>query len=364
MKAKLLFPMVVLATIALASGLALAQEVTTGSIEGTVTDTKGNALAGATVTITSAQGSKTVTSDEAGRFRLPFLTTGMYGLTASLPGYNTVERPSIEVRLGSRVRIEVLLSQGVSERVQVTAAAPVVDLSTSTTGATISSDLLSRVPVGRTFSSAVGLAPGVVASGIDQANPSINGASGLENTYVVDGVNIGNTGYGSAGSYSITFGSLGTGVNFDYIQEVQVKTGGYEPEFGEALGGFINLVTKTGGNEYKGSVFGYTQSQGLEADRVRTDRVNASSDPRGFVSRDYGFEAGGPIARGYWNGFLVQFNPDIALEQSRWERGKIAGDRAEITITYKTAEKPALLKLFRENGRWKAGLVETFWGRK
>jgi hypothetical protein len=76
------------------------------------------------------------------------------------------------------------------------------------------------------------------------------------------------------------------------------------------------------------------------------------------------FEDGGPIARGYWSGFLAQFNPDIALEQSRWERGKIAGDRAEILITYKTAEKPALLKLFRENGRWKAGLVETFWGRK
>ena len=76
------------------------------------------------------------------------------------------------------------------------------------------------------------------------------------------------------------------------------------------------------------------------------------------------FEAGGPIARGYWSGFLANFNPDIALEQSRWERGKIAGDRAEIPITYKTAEKPALLKLFRENGRWKAGLVETFWGRK
>ncbi|MBI5343521.1 MAG: hypothetical protein HZB63_09485 [Deltaproteobacteria bacterium] len=79
------------------------------------------------------------------------------------------------------------------------------------------------------------------------------------------------------------------------------------------------------------------------------------------VRRD--FAEGGPIARGYWIGFMTHFDPGLVLEQSRWEMGKIAGDRAEILITYKTAEKPALLKLFRENGGWKVGLVETFWGK-
>lgn len=76
------------------------------------------------------------------------------------------------------------------------------------------------------------------------------------------------------------------------------------------------------------------------------------------------FSEGGPIARGYWNGFLENFDPRLALEQSKWEVGSIGPDRAEILITGKTAEKPALLKLFRENGGWKVGLVETFWGRK
>jgi len=100
----------------------------------------------------------------------------------------------------------------------------------------------------------------------------------------------------------------------------------------------------------------------LDEARKAIARSGGKEIPLDGLRKD--FESGGPIARGYWSGFLAHFNPDIVLEQSRWEQGKIAGDRAEILITYKTAEKPALLKLFRENGQWKAGLVETFWGRK
>lgn len=80
------------------------------------------------------------------------------------------------------------------------------------------------------------------------------------------------------------------------------------------------------------------------------------------IRRD--FEEGGPVASAYWEGFLTNFDPGIVLEQSRWEIGKIAGDRAEIILIHKTSEKPALLKLFREDGSWKTGLVETFWGRR
>lgn len=80
------------------------------------------------------------------------------------------------------------------------------------------------------------------------------------------------------------------------------------------------------------------------------------------VRRD--FDDGGPIAREYWSGFLRHFDPDLVLEQSRWEKVAIDKDRAEIHIIYKTAEKPALLKLYREEGSWRVGLVETFWGTK
>jgi len=75
------------------------------------------------------------------------------------------------------------------------------------------------------------------------------------------------------------------------------------------------------------------------------------------------FVAGGPIARDYWDAFLRRFDPDAALEHSRWEIGSVGKDRAEILLTHHGADRPATLKMFREDGGWKAGLVETFWSR-
>ncbi|MGE5700136.1 MAG: hypothetical protein ACM31N_08745 [Deltaproteobacteria bacterium] len=76
------------------------------------------------------------------------------------------------------------------------------------------------------------------------------------------------------------------------------------------------------------------------------------------------FVEGGPVATDYWNGFLEHFDPDLALEQSKWEKGSIGGERAEIRLTYRNAERPALLLMFREKGAWKVGLIETFGARK
>jgi hypothetical protein len=274
---------------------ATAQEVTSGSIEGTVTDMQGAPVEGVTVTLHSAQGSKTDTTDKLGQYRFNYLSSGEYDLTASSPGFTTLDRPDVTVNIGARVRINMTMAKGSMETVDVIATPSTVDYSSTTTGTTIGSELMSKIPLGRSFSSTLALAPGVVGGGIDDSNPSIGGASGLENTYVVDGVNINNTGYGSVGSYSIILGSLGTGVNFDYIQEVQIKTGGYEPEYGEALGGFVNLVTKTGGNEHRGSIFGYGESSSLEGERARTTRELGTFDEIGYSSRDFGFEFGGPV---------------------------------------------------------------------
>ena len=75
------------------------------------------------------------------------------------------------------------------------------------------------------------------------------------------------------------------------------------------------------------------------------------------------FIAGGPIAREYWDAFLSRFDPDAALEHSRWEIGSVGKDRAEILLTHQGAERPAVLKMFLEAGGWRVGLVETFWSR-
>ena len=94
------------------------------------------------------------------------------------------------------------------------------------------------------------------------------------------------------------------------------------------------------------------------------DAIRKAGDPA--VPKDRirdDFAAGGPLCRQYWDGFLRRFNPDVALEQSRWEIGSVGKDRAEILLTHQGADHPARLKMFREDGGWKAGLVETFWSR-
>jgi hypothetical protein len=281
----------------LTAALAVAQETTTGSIAGRVVDAQDLAVPGATVTVITPQGPRTFTSDSSGAFFAPFLTPGTYEVKVELQGFRTLDRPNIDVRLGQRVELTLPLQVGaLTESVNVTSAAPVVDTSSTTTGAVIDSDMIQRLPVGRRFSDTLYLAPGVSSGGqVGEANPSMSGGSGLENQYVVDGVNITNAGYGALGSYSIVFGSLGNGVPFDFIKETQVKTGGYEAEFGQSTGGVVNVVTKSGTNTLRGSGFGYFRPESFESSYDQVTTVNGTVNITETRSSDAGIEAGGPV---------------------------------------------------------------------
>ena len=177
----------------------IAQETTTGSISGRIVDAQGLALPGATVTITGPQGTRSFVTDDMGRFYAPFLTPGTYSVAGELQGFKRVEQRSIAVRLGQQVDLQLTLQVGgVSETVEVTSASPVVDMSTTTVGATLDEELLRAVPVGRRFSDTLFIAPGVSSGGgTGDANPSVSGGSGLENQYIVDGINISNSGFGA-----------------------------------------------------------------------------------------------------------------------------------------------------------------------
>ncbi|HTI37408.1 MAG TPA: TonB-dependent receptor [Vicinamibacterales bacterium] len=282
---------------------ARAQESTTGTIAGQVTDEQGLALPGVTVTVESGQGAKTFTTDDQGRFTAPFLTPGVYTVRTELQGFKPAEQRNIEVRLGQTAPINFRMSVGgVTETVEVKETHAVVDPTSTTVGANIDSQMLSKIPVNRTLADTMYLAPGVSSGGgTGRSNPSISGASGLENQYMVDGVNITNPGYGGLGSYSIVLGSLGTGVTFDFIQEVQVKTGGYEAQYGQATGGVVTVVTKSGTNDIRGTVFGYSQPDKLQnAFRQVTlttpTRSEAVNETGSHVS-DFGAEVGGPVFR-------------------------------------------------------------------
>lgn len=298
MKARPLVFFVFLAVVFTSVGLALAQE-TTGSIAGRVVDPQGLPVPGASVTITTPQGPRSLVTDGEGRFLAPFLTPGVYAVRVELQGFGPIERQNIDVRLGQRVDLSLTLDLGtVTQVVEVTAHEPVVDTSTTTVGAGLDTELLTRVPIGRRFSDTLAIAPGVSSGGgTGDANPSIAGGSGLENQYVVDGVNISNAGFGALGSYSIVFGSLGNGVIYDFIQEVQVKSGGYEAEYGQSTGGVVNVITKSGANRLSGSLFSFSRPDGLESKFTGVQTTNGTVNVTHTQVSDFGVTLGGPVLR-------------------------------------------------------------------
>jgi outer membrane receptor protein involved in Fe transport len=276
---------------------AVASAQTTGTLTGTVTDAQGLAVPGATVTVTGPQGARSFVSDGEGRFQAPFLVPGNYDVRAELQGFKTIEIKGVAVSLGQTSDVAVKMELGgLTEVVEVVGSTVIVDTSSTTTGAVLTSDLLQKVPVGRRFSDTLYLAPGVSSGGsVGRANPSISGGSGLDNQYVVDGVNVTNQGYGALGSYSIVFGSLGSATPFDFIKEVQVKTGGYEAEYGQSTGGMVNVVTKSGTNALRGTAFGYSRPNFLQADFKEYQSANGTVQFGKNEQSDFGVEASGPI---------------------------------------------------------------------
>jgi len=270
---------------------------TTGTISGRVVDAQGLPVPGAAITITGSQGVKTAVTDGDGRFTVPFLTPGRYAVRAALQGFTPIDRSNVQVQLGQTTDIPFALQVGaIDEAIQVALPATAIDTTSAAIGASLDSETLSRLPVGRRFSDTLYLAPGVSTGGnVGVANPSVEGSSGLENQYVIDGVNITNGGYGALGSYSIVFGSLGNGTPYDFMQEVQVKTAGYEAEFGQATGGVINVVTKSGTNAFKGSAFGYARPHTFEAEYTTVQSVEGTVNTVASRLNDAGATIGGPV---------------------------------------------------------------------
>ncbi|MBA2541046.1 MAG: TonB-dependent receptor, partial [Deltaproteobacteria bacterium] len=282
--------------------VAVAQSATSGAIQGTVVDVKtGEKLVGVTVTVTSTslQGAQTAITDENGFYKISPLPPGDYLVTFYYLEL-TVERSGVGVGVNRTTPVFQKLDQGKAggEVVKIQDTAPTIDPTSTTQGITIDKNYLKNIPVpGRTFESALGAAAGSQGDGV---GISFSGSSSLENQYYVDGVN----------TTGLTFGTVGSPVINDFIEEIEVITGGYNAEFGRATGGVINVVTKSGSNEFKGSVFGYFQPGIFTFNSERTPTNAASIDTNANVvyDADFGFEMGGPIIKDkLW--FYVGFAP-------------------------------------------------------
>jgi len=295
-----------LMSFALFAGSVFAQSSTTGSIEGTVADQTGAAVPGIAVRVTSPNliSAQTATTDESGRYRLSNLPPGRYTVVVEAEkGFDKFERADVEVNLSRTSTVEISLRPaGAQASVTITdTAGAAVDVSGNTTGSNVSSEQFSNFPTQRTVQGLYTIAPTVTRSGLRDAtgrdrDPSVGGSSGPENNYILDGVN----------TTDPAFGGSGANLPFEFVQEVEIKTGAYGPEYGRSTGGIFNVITKSGGNEFHGDIFGYGTTKGLVRE-VKNFPFTGSS-ATGFSEVDLGGDIGGPIVKDkLW--FFGAFNP-------------------------------------------------------
>jgi len=269
---------------------AQAQSTTKGAIQGIITDSKtGEKLAGVTIIATSSSSmDQTAITDEGGQYKISDLPPGEYLITFYYADIK-LERSGIVVGVNKVTPVFQKLNQDAAggEVVKIVDSAPVIDPTSTTQGITIDKNYIKNIPVpGRSFESTLGAAAGSQGDGL---GVSFSGSSSLENQYYVDGVN----------TTGLTYGTVGSPVINDFIEEIEVITGGYNAEYGRATGGVVNVVTKSGSNEFKGSVFGTYQPGWLTAEVQRTPTNAGSIDATANLAYygDFGVEMGGPIIK-------------------------------------------------------------------
>jgi hypothetical protein len=244
-----------------------------GNLSGVVYDASKGTVAGAEVTITGPIGSLSQNTTEQGTFLFSTLIPGSYSVKVQKSGFKVAEFKQVEVLINKTTSIEAILETGeVTQVVEVNEAAVTVDTSSSSIGADIPDTLYKNIPVQRGVASLFYLSPGAV-DGLQTGgnNPSISGSSGLENAYVADGVSINDPAFGGLGVWARAYGALGSGINLSFVKEVQVKTGGFEPQYGHASGGIVQIVTKSGGTKTFGEVAGFFKSRGMQATPANAD---------------------------------------------------------------------------------------------
>ena len=296
---------------------------TTGELAGAVFDAVGPAAAGVVLELAGPQVKRETLTGTDGSYVFKLLPVGSYQLVVLLKNHVEMTFEGIEVRRGERSRFDVTLPPEVEASIVVTGDSPAVDVTRTDIRTDVGTDLLERVPVGRSIGDAVGLAAGVNSSAggtgasPGNQNPSIGGASGLENAYVIDGVNVSDAGYGGLGAYSFRHASSGTAVPFDFVESLDVISGGFGVEYGQAMGGVINVLTRSGANTLRGSAFAYASPDSLRATRREPDLDNRSIHKIVEVDEwDLGFVLSGPVVEDRLF-FFGAYNPQSRTEIKR-----------------------------------------------
>jgi hypothetical protein len=273
-----------------------------GNLSGLVFDATKATVPGAQVTITGPIGSLVQTTNDQGAFLFSALIPGFYTIKVQKAGFKVASIPATEVLINKTTSVEVTLETGeITQTVEVSAATVTVDTSSTAVNSDYSDSFYSKIPMSRSVSGLFYLAPGVTSGiGTGSQNPSISGSSGLENLYVADGVSINDPAFGGIGVWSRVYGPLGTGINLSFVKEVQIKTGGFEPQYGKVSGGVVQLVTKSGGTKFFGTVGGYFNSRWMQdtyqnADDPKFHNLNLVGSRLENANYEGDFELGGYV---------------------------------------------------------------------
>ena len=299
---------------------------TTGGLQGRVMDAQRAPVGGAKVSLSGSnlQGTRSVMTESDGTFRFGLIPPGAYLITVTKDGLNT-SKAEVRVGLDTTATADVAMSAIATASVDVVDTATVVDVSSAASGSNFTNETFQKLPIVRDYASIAQLAPGVTEEpGLpnNQSGFKVYGSSAAENNYVVDGINTTGT----------EFGTQGKKIPVEFIQEFQIKTGGFEAEYGRALGGIVNVVTKSGGNEFSGDVFGYYTSDKLQSSNNHAGEQTFIPQPTAFNEKDFGFDVGGYVIKDkLW--FFVAYDRALQSRDFKITTGSTAGQTAPVDTT-------------------------------
>lgn len=302
--------------IALLPVIVLAQGFQTGTIAGTATDQTGGALPGVTVTVTNQERNTTRTevTDAQGKYRFAALPLGRYTVEATLDGFESTTKSNILVEAEKTSDLPLSLGLAAStESITVTAESPVVDPTRVTQTTRLSTQEFEKAPIGRSYQTITTYAPGVLDVDGD-GNANANGAISSSNQYIFDGVD----------TTDPTTGTFSANLNFEAIQEVNVYTSGISAEYGRSTGAVVNVITKSGTNDFEGSLKIIGTNDAWDAQNKTRNTITGASLAREKVDHDnvrYSGTLGGPIVR------------DRAWFFGAYEKFKPLGSRTNTAVT-------------------------------
>jgi len=284
-----------LATLVIAAGASAQSQVGGASLNGTVTDASGAAVPNAKISVTSPSTglSRNTQTSDAGLYVFSGLPVGQYDVTVDAQGFKSVKRTGLQLEVGAAATLDIRLELGATqETVSVVADAPVVETTRSSASSNVTEKAVANLPVnGRNFIDFTLLTPGVVRD-VRGGDLSFAGQRGTSNTLLVDGADSNNLFYGQATGRT---GFRPYAFSEDAVQQFQVNTVGYPAEIGRSGGGAINVVTRSGTNDFHGSAFEFYRDRALNANTFVNNRTGAAKGPYHF--NQFGGTLGGPLRK-------------------------------------------------------------------